>query len=207
MTPAKNTFDSESNQFGLGLQVSDETLVKGVLNGDDSAFEQLFLRHRKRIVQIVGRFFTHPERIEDLVQEVFTKLFFVLSDYSARSDSSFAAWISRIAINVCYDQLRSARRRPEHALEISSDETELIHQRIYDPNPTRTVESTVISRDLVHKLLARLDPEDQLVLTLLDVEELSVAEIAEATGWTASKVKVRAHRARHALRRVLNEFT
>ncbi len=64
----------------------------------------------------------------------------------------------------------------------------------------------MISRDLANKLLARLAPDDRIVLTLLDAEELSVAEIALVMGWTVSKVKVRAHRARQALRRVLGEF-
>jgi len=68
------------------------------------------------------------------------------------------------------------------------------------------VETALISRDLALKLLTRLSAEDQLVLTLLDVEGFSVAEIAEMTNWSISKVKVRAHRARAHLRRVLRKF-
>ena len=64
----------------------------------------------------------------------------------------------------------------------------------------------MISRDLVNKLLGRLSPEDRLALTLLEVEELSVKEIAEITDWSIAKVKVRAHRARLALRRVLKDY-
>ena len=67
-------------------------------------------------------------------------------------------------------------------------------------------ERTAISRDLANKLLARLSAEDRLVLVLLDAEDMRVAEIAELTGWSVSKVKVRAHRARLALRRVLGDF-
>ena len=68
------------------------------------------------------------------------------------------------------------------------------------------VETALISRDLALKLLTRLSAEDRLVLTLLDVEGFSVAEIAEITNWSISKVKVRAHRARAHLRRVLRKF-
>ena len=68
------------------------------------------------------------------------------------------------------------------------------------------VESALVSRDLAVKLLARLSADDRLVLTLLDVEGFSVAEIAEMTSWSVSKVKVRAHRARAHLRRVMQRF-
>jgi RNA polymerase sigma-70 factor (ECF subfamily) len=68
-------------------------------------------------------------------------------------------------------------------------------------------ETATISRDLANKLLARLGADDRLVLTLLDVEEMGVSDIAEAMGWTVSKVKVRAHRARNALRRIVSEYT
>ncbi|HEX8708967.1 MAG TPA: sigma factor-like helix-turn-helix DNA-binding protein, partial [Pyrinomonadaceae bacterium] len=63
-----------------------------------------------------------------------------------------------------------------------------------------------VTRDLAGKLLSRLSPEDRLVLVMLDVEGMSVAEIAKSTGWSGSKVKVRAHRARAGLRRVLERF-
>jgi RNA polymerase sigma-70 factor (ECF subfamily) len=59
---------------------------------------------------------------------------------------------------------------------------------------------------LANKLLSRLRPEDRVVLTLVNLEEKSVAEIAELMGWTAAKVKMRAHRARESLRRVLHKF-
>ncbi len=67
-------------------------------------------------------------------------------------------------------------------------------------------EANLISQDLANKLLARLSPEDRMALTLLEVEELSVKEIAEITDWSVAKVKVRAHRARLALRRVLKDL-
>jgi RNA polymerase sigma-70 factor (ECF subfamily) len=70
----------------------------------------------------------------------------------------------------------------------------------------RDAESAAVTRDLANKLLARLSADDRIVLTLLDAEELSVAEIALLMGWKVSKVKVRAHRARQSLRRVLAEF-
>jgi RNA polymerase sigma-70 factor (ECF subfamily) len=189
------------------LSGTDEFLAASARTGDESAFEQLFERHKRRIGRIAGRFFNKPETIEEIVQETFTKLYFSLDRYSDQQGSSFSAWLSRIAINTCYDQLRRLRRRPEGMLgNVADDEMSWFKSRLAGAGVEPTAESAVISRDLADKLLARLAPEDRLVLTLLDGEGSSVSDIAEITGWSASKVKVRAHRARASLRRVLGEF-
>lgn len=186
---------------------SDEHLALSVRAGDEQAFEQIFYRHRKRVARLAGRFFNRPEKIEEIVQETFTKMYLAIGNYSAERGQSFAAWLTRIAINSCYDELRRTRRRPEGALDdITTDEMAWLSVRARPRNQADNSESMVILRDLADKLLARLAPDDRLVLTLLDGEEFSVVEIAEALGWSASKVKVRAHRARHSLRRVMGEF-
>ena len=87
--------------------------------------------------------------------------------------------------------------------ELTDEETVSLRARLRGDSDA---EAEAVSRDLAAKLLARLSPEDRLVLVMLDVEGLSVAEIASLQGWTVSKVKVRAHRARAHLRRVLQRF-
>jgi RNA polymerase sigma-70 factor, ECF subfamily len=187
--------------------LTDEALVKSVLSGDDDAFEELFIRHRRRVARIIGRFFNRPERVDEIIQDVFAKVYFALGDYSADRGKSFSAWVSRVTINACYDELRRARSRPESSIsDITDDEASWLNSRLSSENSTADAESTVISRDLATKLLGRLSAEDRMVLTLLDAEDVPVAEIAALTGWKTSKVKVRAYRARHALRRVLGEF-
>jgi RNA polymerase sigma-70 factor, ECF subfamily len=185
-------------------EVSDELLAIYASSGDEAAFEQLFERHRRRVARVVGRFFNHSERIEEIVQEVFTKVYFALADYSSERGASFAAWLSRIAINSCYDQLRRVRRRAESSF--TEEDGELVRAHLRGGARENDMESAVISRDLAHKLLARLSADDRLILTLLDGQEMSVADIADLTGWSTSKVKVRAHRARLSLRRVLSDF-
>jgi RNA polymerase sigma-70 factor, ECF subfamily len=81
-----------------------------------------------------------------------------------------------------------------------------LNEQLRSEKAEDNIEAAAVARDLAGKLLSRLSAEDRLVLTLLDVEGLSVSEIAELTGWTTSKVKVRAHRARASLRRVLERF-
>jgi RNA polymerase sigma-70 factor (ECF subfamily) len=156
---------------------------------------------------MVGRFFNRPDKVEEVLQDVFTKVYFGLGSYSAERGASFAAWLSRVAVNSCYDELRRARRRPESSIsDITSDEILWLNTQLKPQSANRDAESAVISRDLANKLLARLGVDDRLILTLLEGEELSVAEIAVVMGWKISKVKVRAHRARQSLRRVLGEF-
>jgi RNA polymerase sigma-70 factor (ECF subfamily) len=188
-------------------QSTDEALARAASTGDEEAFKLIFERQRRRVTRLVGRFFNRPERIEDLVQEVFTKVYFALGDYTDRRGATFATWISRIAINACYDELRRARRRPESAIaDVGEMEVAWLRTRLDRPPTVNEPESNAIARDLAGKLLSVLSPDDRLVLTLLDAEEASVNDVAQLTGWSVSKVKVRAHRARAALRRVLSQF-
>jgi RNA polymerase sigma-70 factor (ECF subfamily) len=186
---------------------SDVELVSEVRAGQEAAFEELFRRHRRRVALIASRFFRRREQIEEVVQESFAKAFFALGEFSNRQAESFGAWLARIAFNVCYDELRRLKRRPESSLsELNEDEAAWLRERTRASTDARGVESDAISRELAAKLLARLSPEDRLVLVMLDVEGLSTAEIAEVMNWSVSKVKVRAHRARAHLRRVLRRF-
>ncbi|MDX6447039.1 MAG: polymerase sigma-70 factor, subfamily [Blastocatellia bacterium] len=184
---------------------TDDALVAAAGAGEEAAFEQLFERHRRQVARIAGRFFSQREQMEEIIQDSFTKAYFALGTYHGTHEASFRAWLTQIAVNTCYDHLRRARRRPEHTVEEFND-----HEAHEFAGQLRAagsdVESALVSRDLAVKLLARLSAEDRLVLTLLDVEGFSVAEIAEMIQWSVSKVKVRAHRARAHLRRVVQRF-
>jgi RNA polymerase sigma-70 factor (ECF subfamily) len=186
---------------------SDVELVSRVSAGEEAAFEELFNRHRRRVALIASRFFRQREQIEEVVQESFTKAYFALGDFSNLHETSFASWLARIAFNSCYDELRRIKRRPESAMSnVSEEEATWLRERLRAEGAGDDIESATIARDLAGKLMARLSPEDRLVLVMLDVEGMSVSEIAGASGWSVSKVKVRAHRARTALRRALKKF-
>jgi RNA polymerase sigma-70 factor (ECF subfamily) len=206
-TPTESTELQTDAREETDAGPSDVELVSEVRAGREDAFEELFRRHRRRVALIASRFFRHREQIEEVVQESFAKAFFALGEFSNRQAESFGAWLSRIAFNVCYDELRRLKRRPESSLsELDEDEAARLRERTRNASDARGVESRAVSRELAAKLLARLSPEDRLVLVMLDVEGLSTAEIAEVLGWSVSKVKVRAHRARAHLRRVLKRF-
>ncbi len=205
------TYATDSSRFAvIGVLTEpddatpDDALAAAARAGDEAAFEHLFVRHRRLVARLAARFFYRREEIEEILQESFAAAYFALPTYQGGHERSFAAWLSRITVRACYNQLRRAQGRQEYTL--SEEETARLTDRLRDESAEGDVEGGVISRDLASKLLARLGPDERLVLTLLNVADLSVAETAELTGWSVSKVKMRAHRARNALRRVLHRF-
>ncbi|HKO36281.1 MAG TPA: RNA polymerase sigma factor [Pyrinomonadaceae bacterium] len=186
-------------------QPTDDALVAAAGTGDEAAFETLFNRHRRQVGRIAGRFFAQREQIEEIIQDTFTKLYLALHTYHGTHEASFKAWLAQITVNACYDQLRRQRRRAEQSLgDLTETETHDFSTQLRSARSD--IEGALVSRDLALKLLTRLSAEDRLVLTLLDVEGFSVAEISEMTNWSISKVKVRAHRARAHLRRIMKKF-
>jgi len=184
----------------------DDELVAAVRSGDEAAFALLFERHRRSVTRLAYRFFYRREQVEDIVQESFANAYFALGAYRGGQERSFIAWLSRITVRACYDALRRSRRAESVMSELNQEEEGLLAEKLRDVGKGSDIESSAISRDLANKLLQRLEPDDRIVLTLLSVGDLSVAETAELTGWSVSKVKMRAHRARRSLRRVLHRF-
>lgn len=188
-------------------EVSDETLIAAVCLGDEQAFAQLFERHKTRVARLAYRFFVRREQVEEILQETFTRAFFSLREFRGGHEFSFAAWLSRIAVRACYDDLRRQRRRAESNLsDLSEDESAFLSRRLRDNPVGGSVEEQMISRDLAEKLLGRLKPDDQMVLTLLNMKDQSIAEVAQMTGWSVGKVKMRALRARNSLRKVVGRY-
>ena len=180
-------------------ELSDGELVRRVRAGDEDSFAILFERHKRRVAIIASRFFNHREQIEDVVQDAFVKAYLAIESFGGEYERSFPAWLASITTNVAYD-----KRRPQS--ELTDEELSRVTASLRDASAAADIERTLITRDLAGKLLARLGAEDRLVLTLLNGEETSVAEVAELTGWSIAKVKVRAHRARGALRRIIGKL-
>ena len=121
-------------------------------------------------------------------------------------------WLTRIATNTCLNLLRSAKRRPELVTsDLSTDEADWLERKALEVPQTSnaaagSIENQVIATDLAERLLAHLAPEDRLALTMIDGEGASVSEVAQVTGWSESKVKVRAFRARKKAREILEKL-
>jgi len=188
-------------------EMTDDELVAAARAGDESAFSRLFERHRRLVSRLGYRFFPRRDQVEEIIQESFIKAYFALDDYQGGGEKSFVSWLARIAVRTCYDELRRARRRGESSIgDLNEDEAAYLHERLRDLSANGNVEGAAISRDLANKLLSRLRPDDRMVLALLKLEELSIAEISNLTGWTTAKVKMRSHRAQRGLRQLLRKL-
>jgi len=170
----------------------DADLVRSAVAGDDEAFADLVRRHKGAVLRIASRFARNPAELEDLGQETFLRVYRDLRTF--RGDAPFAHWLSRVTVNVCYDALRKRRR------EDTDVSLEVLAAPVADPS-TENGLSAQQARMILDRAMSRLKPEDRLVITLLELEDRSVREVAERTGWSETRVKVRAFRARQALKR------
>jgi RNA polymerase sigma-70 factor (ECF subfamily) len=180
---------------------AEDALIRRSLAGDQDAFEVLVRRHSPRVFNIIGSFFRRRDMIEDIAQEVFARAYFSLASFTL--GRSFEAWVAKIAVNACYDHLRAQRRRIEYQMPRTSDqEDEWLELQMLEVARSRhaSEERQREAAQISERLLAKLDPEDRLVLVLMDRDGYSVKDISEMTGWGQSKVKVRAFRARRVLR-------
>ncbi len=179
---------------------TDDELVAATVAGDETAFAQLFARHKRLVAGIAGKFFPRQEQIEDIMQTSFFNAYTALGRFQGAQENSFSAWLARITANACFDELRRRQRRKENVFsDFDDDEAETFDNRLAESKGGSGNERQLISRDLAEKLLVKLKPEDRLAITLLYEEEWSVAEIGNFFGWSNAKVKGRAHRARQAL--------
>jgi len=118
-------------------------------------------------------------------------------------------WLTRIATNTCLNILRGAKRRPELTVsDLTEDESHWLDEKLSDAARQlhRSAERSLVAADLADRLLGTLSAEDRLALTLIDGEDVSVKEVAEMTGWSESKVKVRAFRARRRIREAMEKL-
>ena len=171
---------------------------------DQAAARQL-VEHLYPLVNRIVR--SHlPRRVaaEDLAQDIFLKMFTRLEQYQGHVPSPH--WVSRIAVTTCIDQLRAQQRRPEFRwADLSENEAEVLSNVMTDERDVLPGDA-LAARELVHKLLAQLKPDDRLVIQLLDLEQKTIAEISGLTGWNQTLVKVRAFRARRKLQKLFQEL-
>jgi RNA polymerase sigma-70 factor, ECF subfamily len=174
----------------------DEQLVQATLSGDDGAFAELIRRHKRRVFTTATRFARNDHQLEDIAQEVFIRAFKNLAKF--RNDAPFEHWLARITTSACYDFLRRERKHRDTA------PLDLVDFDLHDLSVDNEV-SAGRAREVLTWAMRQLRADEQLVLTLCEIEERSVREVADLTGWSESNVKVRAFRARHALKRILEE--
>ena len=179
---------------------TDKELIAEVLEGNPESFEPLVVKYQPRVFAIARRYARREDEVEDIVQTVFMKAYSKLSSY--RGDAPFEHWLMRTATFTCYDFLRKHQRNREwNATDLSTEENEWLENVGEDTTEKEANQSA--AKALVDRLLESLKPDDRMIITMLDLEQKSVKEIAKLTDFTESNVKVRAHRAREKMKKIL----
>ena len=189
--------------------MADETFdiaacLERVRQRDQVAARELVEHLYPLVIRIVRSHLPRRVAEEDLAQEVFLKMFTRLDQY--KGAVAFTHWVSRIAVTTCIDQLRAQKRRPEFRwADLSEKETDVLDSVLTSDSEV-PANDALAAHELVTKLLGQLKPADRFVVQLLDLDQRSVAEISELTGWNPSLVKVRAFRARGKLKKLFEEL-
>ena len=185
------------------MERTEAELIADALRGDAASFEPLIQKYSPRVFATARRYARRESEVEDIVQEVWLKAYEKLSSF--RGEAPFEHWLMRLAVRTCYDFLRSHQRNRETSFsELSEPEDDWLDRFVSQPEGAD--EKADAARVLVERVLEQLSPPARLIITLLEIEERSVKEIAALTGWSVALVKVRAFRARGEMRKILSRM-
>ena len=184
-------------------QESDAELVARLQRGDDSAFEDIVRAHSGRLLSVARRFLGNDEDARDAVQDAFIRAYKAIHTFEARAQ--LYTWLHRILVNTALMKLRERRRRPTESIEdLLPTYTNDGHQAVASRDWSDAVLERKETAGIVREAIAMLPDQYREVLVLRDIEDKDTAEAAEILGTTSNVVKVRLHRARQALRTLLD---
>lgn len=179
----------------------DFDLILKAKQGDDQAFNQIVQAYRRRILGTISRLIGRPEDVEDVGQEVFVRLYYSLDQL--REPDVFEPWLYRLTVNAAYDYLRRQRRRPEARMSDLSEQQVMMADADAGTIAQREELRQGKVRDFVNSLLGAVSEEDRVLLTLKEVEGLSLKQLETVYKVNENALKVRLFRARQ---RVLKAF-
>lgn len=179
----------------------DFTLIERAGKGEDAAFNEIVRAYRRRILGTIGRLIGRPEDVEDVGQVVFLRLYESLEQL--RTPEMFEPWLYRLTVNASYDYLRRKRRRPESRMADLSEEQVILADASASMDRGTEDARKAATRELVESLLSAVSEEDRILLTLKEVEGLSIRELEQIYQAKENAIKVRLFRARQ---RVLKAF-
>lgn len=186
------------------IEPTDADLIAAVLRGDTASFEPIIARYSPRVFATARRYARRESEVEDIAQEVWIKAYQKLSSF--RGEAPFEHWLMRMTVRTCYDFLRDHQRNREHPIaELTEDESDWLER--FAVAPESADEQSNAARQLIDRVLEMLSPSARLIITLLEIEDRSVKEISELTGWSVPLVKVRAFRARAEMKKCLQRIT
>ena len=179
----------------VGMQPEDADLVERSRDGDLSAFNQIVERYQSQVYNLAARILGDRTAAQDVAQDAFISAHKALAGFRG---GSLRAWLMRITSNRSKDYIRASRRRPEQSLDQS-----MLNPSFSLPSRGPSPEQEVIGRELqaeIQRGILMLPEDQRATLVLVDVQGMSYAEAAEATGASLGTVKSRLSRARAAIR-------
>src|SRR6202046_5090956 len=180
-------------------------LIQNAQKGDDAAFNQVVIAYRKRSLGTISRLIGRPEDVEDVAQEVFLRLYFSLDQL--RTPEVFEPWLYRLTVNASYDYLRKSKRRPESRMSDLSEQQVMMADAAAGSKAQTEESERHRVRDTVQSLLASVSEEDRILLTLKEVEGLSLKELENIYHVNENSLKVRLFRARQRVLKKMKEVT
>jgi RNA polymerase sigma-70 factor (ECF subfamily) len=171
---------------------------------DTRAFEAIVVKYKRRVFATCHRLMANPADAEDQAQEVFLKIYRNIKKLN--EPATFESWLQRITVNTCLDALERQKRRPVIEIHIDEEKEETNGFEVPSNSDIANVLETEEIRNCLEKALAKLEPKGRSAVILRDVEELSYEEIADALDVGLSAVKMRIHRARLAIQKLIVEI-
>ena len=189
--------------LSLTSTLEDDSLVARLQRGDPAAFESLVRTHGGRLLSVARRFLGSNEDAEDAVQETFIKAFKAIGSFEGRAQ--LHTWLHRIVVTTSLMKLRERRRKPLESIDDLLPTFAADGHHVSEP---REWSDAVLERketaSIVRQAIDMLPDQHRVILLLRDIEERDTAETAAILGTTTTAVKVRLHRARQALRSLLD---
>ena len=175
---------------------TDRQDIEASLNGDEEAFAHIVKRYQGEIAGYMWRFTRNPVDCEELVHDVFVEAFLSLRRF--KGTAPFRHWIKKIATRVGYRYWKGLAKEKTHRVA-TMDEARPPYVKPHE------IEDQIAATEYLHRIMSLLPPRDHLVLTLLYLEECSIGEAAQLTGWSRAMVKVQAYRARKKLLKIIEQ--
>lgn len=185
---------------------AESLLLERLRRRDDTAFEDLLRLHGGSLLRVARRFLISEEDARDAVQDAFVAAFRSIAKFEATARLS--TWLQRITINECLMRLRNRRRHPEEDLEkylprFKDDGHQAAPATTWSESAETILEKAELC-ELVRRAIQQLPDTYRVVLLLRDIEEIPNEEVAQMLGITPNAAKIRLHRARQALRTILD---
>jgi RNA polymerase sigma-70 factor, ECF subfamily len=180
-------------------------LIQDAQRGDPAAFNQIVSAYRRRILGTISRLIGRPEDVEDVAQEVFIRLFYSLEQL--RTAEVFEPWLYRLTVNASYDYLRKNRRRHESRMADLSEQQVMMADAAAGSRAQSDDFERRRVRDTVADLLSSVSEEDRILLTLKEVEGLSLKELEQIYHVNENALKVRLFRARQRVLKNMKSVT